>query len=242
MYFQPPSKNFVGRQKEINIIHETFIRSKVLPKRMVVLTGMPGIGKTQIARKYADEYQRCYDYIVWIDASFNALKDSLKDFAHTIGIKVQDISGVYFKTEVISKMIHNHFRNGRSLYVYDQVDDVTVQDFEKYVDHHPNSFTIVTSQWNCWSSESTVIKINSFSPVEAMTFLQSQLLNQSNERLQEIAAMVWFHPQALHQVIMYLNTSLLSTLDEFIINFQADPIAFLTTKSRKETQNKCVVK
>ena len=43
-----PTSNFVNREKEINLISESFKKSK----KILSITGISGIGKTQLLRRY----------------------------------------------------------------------------------------------------------------------------------------------------------------------------------------------
>jgi hypothetical protein len=66
------SPNFSGREYEINRIHEhltTLSSSTRLSRRVVVLHGLGGIGKTEIALAYAFKYRHEYTAVFWIDAT-----------------------------------------------------------------------------------------------------------------------------------------------------------------------------
>ncbi|KAH0613051.1 uncharacterized protein H6S33_009431 [Morchella sextelata] len=66
------SPNFSGREYEINRIYEhltTLSSSTRLSRRVVVLHGLGGIGKTEIALAYAFKYRHEYTAVFWIDAT-----------------------------------------------------------------------------------------------------------------------------------------------------------------------------
>ncbi|RPB10256.1 hypothetical protein P167DRAFT_270022 [Morchella conica CCBAS932] len=66
------SPNFSGREYELNRIHEhlTTLSSSPRPsRRVVVLHGLGGIGKTEIALAYAFKYRHEYTAVFWIDAT-----------------------------------------------------------------------------------------------------------------------------------------------------------------------------
>ena len=62
------SLHFVGRETELTTIHEDLRRGNY-----VAITGMGGLGKTELVTQYATQYQDHYDGIIW----FNARERSL---------------------------------------------------------------------------------------------------------------------------------------------------------------------
>lgn len=61
------NRNFTGRGQELAKIHEVF--QDASSDRIVILYGLGGIGKTQIAAQYAYSYQKHYTSVWWADAS-----------------------------------------------------------------------------------------------------------------------------------------------------------------------------
>ena len=55
--FQDPSRTFVGRQEELDNLNCIL---QVVPKRVPIIHGSAGIGKTEFAIKYAHQYQHLY--------------------------------------------------------------------------------------------------------------------------------------------------------------------------------------
>ena len=56
----PPEK-FTGRTEELQDIHQQLQKSD----RLLLMSGIGGIGKTTLAMKYCDQYKNDYDYILW---------------------------------------------------------------------------------------------------------------------------------------------------------------------------------
>lgn len=61
-YCPQPTADFYGRQKELNMISERLATSNY-----VILSGISGIGKTEIAKKYAKDHEADFSSILFID-------------------------------------------------------------------------------------------------------------------------------------------------------------------------------
>ena len=61
--------NFTGRDREIAEIHKVLHSATISQRKVVVLHGLGGIGKTQLAIQYAYIHQKDYKSIWWVNAS-----------------------------------------------------------------------------------------------------------------------------------------------------------------------------
>lgn len=67
----PPVRRFLGRDEVIEQLHTSFVNSDHNPA-VVAITGLSGIGKTQLCRQYVDRYRTDYQTIVWISGENEA--------------------------------------------------------------------------------------------------------------------------------------------------------------------------
>ena len=65
-----PCRNFCGRDDELQMLHEMLMKH---PK--VFLSGIPGIGKSEVAKAYAREHKKDYTNILWLTYSGNLKQD-----------------------------------------------------------------------------------------------------------------------------------------------------------------------
>ncbi|KAF8980804.1 hypothetical protein BDQ17DRAFT_1380349 [Cyathus striatus] len=77
------TQNFTGQESYLQRLHEYFKKTDFYGKsarKMFLLYGMGGIGKTQICLKFKDEMAEHFSYIFWIDATTeDTLVQALKD-------------------------------------------------------------------------------------------------------------------------------------------------------------------
>ncbi|KAL4898297.1 TPR-like protein [Aspergillus ambiguus] len=139
---------FVGRDPEldkIEIILKTGDSSG--EQRRLVLGGIGGIGKTQLAIAYAQRHRNIYSSVFWLNAaSESALKDSFRLMAELI-FDVQD-PGVLQGDQVLV-YVHQWLsdtKNTRWLLIFDNYDEPDHFKIDKYYPHASHGFIIITTR------------------------------------------------------------------------------------------------
>ena len=68
-----PTHTFVGREKELELVHEKLQKSSATEehhvRRIVALVSTHRMGKTQIARAFVQKYKDQYENVAWVDAT-----------------------------------------------------------------------------------------------------------------------------------------------------------------------------
>ncbi|KAL2811526.1 hypothetical protein BJX63DRAFT_275939 [Aspergillus granulosus] len=83
--FNSAVDDFLGRDEELNKLRQTILEPKSSVRQKVVLHGLGGIGKTQLALRFAREYKESFTAIFWITAgNRNMLLLSLASMARNI--------------------------------------------------------------------------------------------------------------------------------------------------------------
>jgi tetratricopeptide (TPR) repeat protein len=116
---------FIGREDDM----KTLCGYLQADKRVLLLNGLGGIGKTSLARQYAHQYQASYVHIVWLQQSghlSNAFFD--KDLLENLQISLPAIDASAY-AEGISIVKHNHLPR-REFLAFDS-QEVAVDIFEK---------------------------------------------------------------------------------------------------------------
>ncbi|OBT53277.1 hypothetical protein VE04_06337 [Pseudogymnoascus sp. 24MN13] len=113
----PRTQNFVGRNNEL-----VKMTKALEAGNKVVIAGLGGIGKSQIALEYCYRYQKKYptSYVWWIDAVNTArIVKAYSDIAETLHLPIS-------RKENLMRDVRNWFsqpENGRWLFVFDNVND-----------------------------------------------------------------------------------------------------------------------
>jgi tetratricopeptide (TPR) repeat protein len=83
------SVHFVGRETELTTIHEDLRRGNY-----VAITGMGGLGKTELVTQYARQYQDHYDGIIWFNARQRILAAEVFElFTLKFGLEIPQTQG-----------------------------------------------------------------------------------------------------------------------------------------------------
>jgi hypothetical protein len=82
------SHRFRKRQTELDAIHQALDPNETFPElRTFALHGMGGVGKTQLALRYALEAKKVFDTILWIAADTKmSLENSFRDASEALGL------------------------------------------------------------------------------------------------------------------------------------------------------------
>ncbi|XP_065653167.1 uncharacterized protein LOC136080451 [Hydra vulgaris] len=213
-------------EKVLSKVHQYLIGQQEKKNSILVLLGMSGVGKTEIARKYCEVYHNFYENFVWIDAAFGKLQTSMNNFYELLGFIVQDSQGSSFNIEVIVKKIHNYYKNEKTLYILDNVDDESVQSLEMYISSEPNSFTLITSQWKTWSNNVNKMFIDVFSDEDAFAYVKKNIKENTKENIKNLVKELSYHPFAITQAIKYINIHKIS-IEKYIDRYRSNPLEIL---------------
>lgn len=111
------SNRFRERQAELSAIHQALDPNEASPElKTFALYGMGGVGKTQLALRYALESKKRFDTILWIAAdTIMSLESSFRDAAEALGLSQGSNDGTSnLSTVVRVKDWLSDSRNGES--------------------------------------------------------------------------------------------------------------------------------
>ncbi|XP_065642622.1 uncharacterized protein LOC136074244 [Hydra vulgaris] len=234
------SESLFSRRKLLSEIQHYFLQDA--NNSALVLYGMSGVGKTHIARKYCEMSYNFYKNFVWIDAAFGMLQTSMRNQCQILGLEVHDSKGDYFNIKVIVEKIHNYYKNEKTLFIFDNVDDESVKNLSMYISRKPNSFTLITSQWRTWSNNVNKMLVDVFSSEEAFAYVKNNIKENSDKNIRNLIKELGYHPFAITQAIKYINIHTMS-IEKYLDRYRSKPSEILHNKNfPTEEESKSAIK
>jgi hypothetical protein len=183
------TEHFVAREKELVEMHS--ILSGDGSRRVAVLHGLGGIGKTQLTIAYAKRYKNTYSAVFWLNAkdadslkqSFSrAAKQILREHPLTSQLSSIDMAGNLDGVIESVKIWLSHPKNTRWLLIYDNYDnpkipgntDTAAIDIRRYFPESYQGSIIITTRLS-------QIKLGSQIPIKKMTNMEDSLQILANE-------------------------------------------------------------
>ena len=229
--YVPPVSNFCSRDAELSELHDKMIKSH-RKKMAVVLCGLPGVGKSQIAMQYWQLYGSQYyeDIIIWINAeNKGTIEKEFREIGEEFGIqRIKNLDGSYVDTKKLVDLVYRHFAvkvktsSRKILFIFDGADDIQVgnQFLPKSIDYAP--YILITSQCKAWGREFDKLDINVFEKQDALKFFidnTSTYQHANIEDVEELLKEISCHPLALQQAVSYI-TGNSSSIKDYIVSLK----------------------
>lgn len=219
-----PVASFTGRSSELKALHNALQRStgrQAVISQVATISGLGGVGKSELARKYAYKYGKYYGgNVIWINAeNFEDMKNSFLRLAgdDRLGIPPKDKHGRDKTIEAIVEEIYAFFaRRGRkSLFIFDNAEGYKgIKRFLPSSLHprHKKPYVLITSRdckWNVRGEGNIkVIQLDEFGEVEALEFVRKALNIENNlqdREIEELTRELQYFPLALGQAVVYIQ-------------------------------------
>lgn len=200
------NESFVGREKELSILKKEFQQYRK-GRKYIVITGMAGIGKTQLAKMFCHKNYKHYDIVWWFDASRD-ISDQIKKFAEEWNrynpndlIPINSLS-----TDTLVEFVKNKLRvaSQKWLVIFDNAKDKT--SIEKYLPDKHTAFAghiIITSKDS--SSWHNKITLKEMIRPESIELLRKHVGNEDQKILNLLAENLDDYPLALMQAATYIK-------------------------------------
>lgn len=186
---------------------------------MTSISGLGGIGKTELARKYAYDHGNDYDgNVIWINVeSYQTLAESFLRLAQDkLGINVKGIEGNQKDIKSIVEDVYGFFSKRKSLFIFDNAEKLRTQDdgdegIDKFLpsllSNANKPYILITSRNQKWGNIE-VIPLGTFTEKEATDFIKKALNieddSQKNE-IQKLMEILERFPLALTQAVAYIK-------------------------------------
>ena len=236
-----PVKTFVGRKDISEQIDKKFNEGH----NVVFLQGIGGIGKTQIAKKYVQDYLDEYDTIIFAtyEGNIKSLIDNETPFALEPAMirKIKADNNLEDDDEFFKRKLAKikSLSNKRTLIVIDNLDGDYQNEFSELF-NGPYRL-LITTRTDYSKSKYPQITVSSLTDKEELLDLffnsyDGGLIERDDPHLMELLEMINYHTYTIELLAKHMEMSLQS-VDEMIEAFKKEGIISLNEKISDEEMN-----
>lgn len=213
------NKNFIGRSHYLKAMYK-FIHSKK-GIHTVVIKGLAGTGKSQLALEYIFQYQHDYPVIFWINAeNKETIEADFSEIYHNLGFSSEEKKKGDVVKVILRILEGNNNQKTKWLMVFDNApDEDTIHD---YIPKNGNGDCIITSQSDHWFNVDFPIALEELSKDDASDLLRIySLVNDEDEAIKELSSELGCLPLALVQAGAYIRMSR-TTVRKYLDDFKTE--------------------
>ena len=241
------NKRFVERHSLMADLDKRFGFHRAIPqgRERIVLAGMGGCGKTELALRFAEQHRHDFVAVFWLDASGIAqiTSDLLVVAKAVVPNKDVDMGSALWNTKDWLSS------NAHWLVVIDNLDDDEMIEFVRiqFLDASMEGSVLVTSRQNTFDLFWNVIEVGDLQPDEARTLLSTiaasetdgtRLLSlEDSLSIDALATSLGFHALAIDQAGCYIREQRI-TIDEYRSFFQAEKTRLLSRSASRAQKDK----
>jgi AAA+ ATPase superfamily predicted ATPase len=173
----PETEHFVGRKKELNKIRQ-LLRGDGSHREIIVLWGLGGMGKTQLAVRFTKQLRDTYSAIFWLNAKNEEMvKQSFVKMAKRLyhnyplstlwktAAEAKDVNKI---VEAIKRWLSAK-NNTRWLLVFDSFDNPQAYDIRSYFPEAHQGFILITTR-------SSRLRIGKVIPIEKFREIKESIM------------------------------------------------------------------
>lgn len=189
-WYVPYQRNlyFTGREKVLQCLHKALISGKDGgSQRIRAVTGLGGIGKTQIAIEFAYRYANEYDAVLWVRSESQALASSRETMRASFAtlVKVLELPNQENLNQVQArKAVTNWLKNhDHWLLIFDNVDDITL--VRELLPHPYSGAVLLTTCFQNADPHIKYLEVEKMSRSEGVQFLLRCTSSDEEEKREE---------------------------------------------------------
>jgi hypothetical protein len=182
-----PNPLFTGRESELEWLGKQLRAQGDAITQSLVIHGLGGVGKTELAVEYAWKHLREYNAVLWVRAdSSPALDIGLAALAPVLGLPEADEREQLNQTKAVLTWLHDH---ERWLLIADNADtDGAARAVRDRLPPELPGHVLVTSRLNRWPVNIPQLPLELFTPDEAARYLLARVHERQHEAGDEAAA------------------------------------------------------
>jgi len=213
----PLNPNFTGRESLLNSLRNALISGGTTALTQTkTVTGLGGVGKTQLALEYAYRHINDYEVIWWVRSEEPAiLANDYIELADRLGLEKG--SG---KTEELIDAVRQWFENNAGwLLIFDNAQSPS--DLTRYLPKIGSGHVIVTSRNPNWESLAKSLEVLVFERPESVKFLLKRTGQRDEKAAEALAEALGDLPLALEQAGAYVKETVIS-FEGYLKRFQEE--------------------
>ena len=205
--------NFTGRDVALDEIHSSLVQPRGTVAT-VVLTGLGGMGKTQIVIEYAYRYASDYNLVWWIHSEE---RTSLRSDYAKLASRLNPALASGMEEHDLIKLAQEWLvKNSGWLLIFDNAVDAAA--LAGFLPNSPTGHAIVTSRNPAWGDLGHPRPVSAFDRAESIQFLVGRTSDSDSQAANDLASAMGDLPLALGQAAAYIertSTSLAKYLSLF---------------------------
>jgi tetratricopeptide (TPR) repeat protein len=205
-----PNPYFVGRDATLTEIHEKLHRNPtaaLTQGRVEAVTALGGVGKTTIAREYAEKFWRCYRQMLWVDCRVGLEAEFAGLLEYLIDQPVDPQSKQADRADRARRELNRHDPNNPRLLILDNAEDE--ESVTPWIPRTGNCHTLITSRFTAWSPgiEQYPVWVLEPGPARELLRLRAGREGEGSEfaACDELAKKLGYLPLALEQAGAYVG-------------------------------------
>lgn len=201
--------HFLGREQELLAIHQHLHdrpTTDLTQGKVHVIAALGGMGKTTLAREYAEKFWRCYVAIFWVDARNPAGIEA--EYADLYTTLHPETAADVKQAERAGRMLQLlKGREERLLIVDNAEDEASVR---RWLPNVGGCRVLVTSRFSDWPAAVGVTALETLGPAAACKLLRERSgmpepAAADSAAVEELARALGFLPLALEQAAAYMR-------------------------------------
>lgn len=202
-------KSFTGRELKIDEI------CSCIHNGTVVISGLSGVGKTELALKYIHEKYSKKDNVIWTDAETRkSAMESFHSLYQQLGFNIEDEHKEQKSIKVISEGLYGYFGDLKTLVVFDNAE--CLSEIEEFLPQAP--FTVVNTlrvlitspnslEWKSSRYNISTLHLSDFLDSEAIKFVERTLsgVDECQQDIRTLTQKLHNFPLALDQAVTYIR-------------------------------------
>ncbi len=208
--------NFTGRVDLLDRLHEALASGeRAAFTQTQAITGLGGVGKTQLALEYSYRHADEYQVVWWVRSEEPAtLTADYAGLAGRLDLPEKSFQDQRVTVEAVRCWLE---QNGNWLLVFDNAQNF--KDLEDYLPRTGSGHVIITSRNQSWGGVAKMLPVDMFTPAESVEFLRRRTGQDDEDAAKALAEALGNLPLALEQAGAYIQETGIS-LSAYLKLFQ----------------------